>query len=93
VIAAGIDPRGMQAFFEELAAEEHEAGGGDPVSAWFADHPGTGDRIAEIERMLAAVPPEQLARLGADDAGYQRMRARLAALPPPPPPPAGPPGR
>ena len=91
VIRAGIDPRGMRSFFEELAREEQAAGrGGDLVSAWFADHPGTGERIAEIDRMLGGVPPEDLGGLRADDAGYQRVRARLAALPPAPPSPRGP---
>ena len=86
---AGIDPRGMRTFFGRLAAEEGAAGrGAAVVTAWFADHPGTGDRIAEIERMLAAVPPAELASQRADDDGYQRMRERLAALPAPPPAPA-----
>lgn len=93
VIRAGIDPRGMRTFFGQLAAEERRAGGGDPVSAWFADHPGTGDRIADIERLLALVPEEKLAPLRADDAGYRLVRARLAALPPAPAAPAPPPGR
>jgi predicted Zn-dependent protease len=83
---AGIDPRGMRTFFGRLAAEERAAGGGAIVAAWFADHPGTGDRIAEIERMLGEVPADELASRRADDAGYRRMRERLAALPPAPPP-------
>jgi predicted Zn-dependent protease len=88
---AGIDPRGMRTFFGRLAAAERESGGGALVGAWFADHPGTGDRIAEIERMLAEVPPAELASQPADDAGYRRMRERLAALPAAPR--AAPPGR
>ena len=83
---AGIDPRGMRTFFGRLAAEEGRAGGGAAVvTAWFADHPGTGDRIAEIERMLATVPPDELAAHQSDNPGYQRVRARLAALPAAPP--------
>ena len=83
---AGIDPRGMRTFFGRLAAEERGAGGGGAVvGAWFADHPGTGDRIAEIERMLAEVPPAELASRQADDDGYRRVRERLAALPAAPP--------
>ncbi|GLC25127.1 M48 family metallopeptidase [Roseisolibacter agri] len=88
---AGVDPRGMRTFFEELAAEERAAGGdGGPVGAWFADHPGTADRIAEIERMLAAVPADELASYQANDAGFRIVRARLASLPPAPPAPARP---
>lgn len=78
---AGVDPRGMRTFFEELAAEEQAAGGGGAVGAWFADHPGTADRIAEIERMLAAVTAEELASYQADDDGFRRVRQRLASLP------------
>lgn len=90
VVRAGIDPRGMRSFFGQLAAEEDAAGGGaGPVAAWFADHPGTGERIAELDRMLAAVPAADLEGLRADDAGHQRVRDRLAALPPAP---AAPPG-
>jgi beta-barrel assembly-enhancing protease len=86
VVRAGIDPRGMRSFFETLAEEEARAGGGGPIGAWFADHPGTGDRIAEIDRMLAGVPRERLDALRADDEGHRRVRDRLAALPPAPPP-------
>jgi predicted Zn-dependent protease len=86
---AGIDPRGMRSFFEQLAEEERQSGGSATALAWFADHPGTTDRVAEIERMLAALPSDALASLSADDAGFQRVRARLAALPPAPPTPAG----
>ena len=94
VVRAGIDPRGMRTFFRTLAAEERASGGGaDVVGAWFADHPGTVDRVAEIERMLAALSADELAALRADDDGYRRVRERLAALPAAPPPPAAPPGR
>src|SRR5437764_10778215 len=51
VIRAGISPRGMYTFFQKLLAEEQQSGGGN-ASAWFADHPGTSDRIADIQRML-----------------------------------------
>jgi predicted Zn-dependent protease len=82
VVRAGIDPRGMRTFFAKLAAAERGAGGGAAmVGAWFADHPGAGDRVAEIERMLAALPESELSSLAADDAAYRLVRERLAALP------------
>ncbi len=81
---AGVDPRGTRSFFEKLAAEEREAGAGGAVGAWFADHPGTADRIAEIERMLAEVPADELASYQDDDDGFRRVRERLASLPPAP---------
>jgi predicted Zn-dependent protease len=90
---AGIDPRGMRSFFRKLAAEEQAAGGGGMVGAWFTDHPGTEDRVAEITRMLGEVSADELASLAADDAGYRRVRARLAALPAAPPGPGMPTSR
>lgn len=82
VIRAGIDPAGMLTFFETLAAAEQAAGGAPSrVSAWFTDHPGTEDRIADIRRLLAAVPPAERQALATDDPGYQAVRARLRTLP------------
>src|SRR5207302_3503732 len=52
VIRAGIDPHGMMTFFQKLLAEEQRSGGNSAASSWFADHPGTEDRIADVQRML-----------------------------------------
>src|SRR6266480_5038510 len=52
VMRAGISPRGMYTFFQKLLAEEQQSGGGGNAAAWLADHPGTRDRIADIQRML-----------------------------------------
>jgi predicted Zn-dependent protease len=73
----------MLTFFEKLLAEEQRSGGG-AASAWFADHPGTHDRIADIQRMLSQVPASQLNSLEVNDAGFNAMKARLARLGPPP---------
>jgi predicted Zn-dependent protease len=83
LMRAGISPRGMLTFFEKLLAEEQRSGGG-AASAWFADHPGTHDRIADIQRMLSQVPASQLNSLEVNDAGFNAMKARLARLGPPP---------
>src|SRR3954468_23023601 len=48
VIRAGINPRGMLTLFQKLLAEEQSSGNSN-VAAWFSDHPGTTDRIAEIQ--------------------------------------------
>jgi beta-barrel assembly-enhancing protease len=85
LIRAGINPRGMLTFFQKLLAEEGSGGSGG-VNAWFADHPGTQDRIADIQRMLDAVPAAQLSSLRADSPQFQAMKRRLAQLPPPPAP-------
>ena len=84
MIRAGENPRGMLTFFQKLLAEEGSGGGG--ASAWFSDHPGTQDRITDIERMLAAVPASQLASLRTDSPQFEQMKRRLAQLPAAPPP-------
>jgi beta-barrel assembly-enhancing protease len=83
VMRAGISPRGMYTFFQKLLAEEHQSGGGN-AAAWFSDHPGTEDRIADIQRMLNRVPASQLSALQTNDSGFATMKARLARLGPAP---------
>ena len=80
LIRAGINPRGMLTLFQKLLAEEQQSGGGN-ASAWFADHPGTTDRIADIQRMLNQVPASTLNGLASNDAGFASMKTRLARLP------------
>jgi predicted Zn-dependent protease len=84
VMRAGISPRGMYTFFQKLLAEEQASGGGGSAAAWFADHPGTQDRIADIQRMLNQVPASQLNSLQVNDAGWATMKSRLARLAPAP---------
>ena len=83
VMRAGISPRGMYTFFQKLLAEEQQSGGGN-AAAWFSDHPGTQDRIADIQRMLSQVPASQLNALQTNDTGFATMKARLARLGPAP---------
>ncbi len=85
MIVAGINPRGMLTFFQKLLADEQSSGGGG-ASAWFADHPGTQDRIADIQRMLDATPASQIASLRTDSPQFQQMKQRLAQLPAAPAP-------
>jgi predicted Zn-dependent protease len=85
MVLAGINPRGMLTFFQKLLAEEQSSGGGG-ASAWFADHPGTQDRIADIQRMLDATPATQLSSLRSDSPQFQEMKQRLAQLPAAPAP-------
>jgi beta-barrel assembly-enhancing protease len=83
VMRAGISPRGMYTFFQKLLAEEQQSGGGN-AAAWFSDHPGTQDRIADIQKMLNQVPASQLNALQTNDSGFATMKARLARLGPAP---------
>ncbi len=81
---AGISPRGMYTFFQKLLAEEQQSGGSGNAAAWFADHPGTTDRIADIQRMLNQVPASTLNSLQTNDSGFATMKSRLNQLGPAP---------
>ena len=83
MVRAGINPRGMLTFFDKLLAEEQRSGGSGNASSWFADHPGTQDRISDIQRMLNA-NSGRLNGLRSDSQGFQSMKRRLAQLPPAP---------
>ena len=82
VVRTGINPRGMLTFFEKLLAEEQRGGGGSAASSWFADHPGTQDRIADIQRMLRD-NGSRLSGLRTDSRGFEAMKRRLSQLPAP----------
>jgi predicted Zn-dependent protease len=81
VVRAGINPTGMLTFFQKLLAEEQAAGGTGATASWFADHPGTQDRIDDIKRMLSAMSSAQLAKLQTNSDDFQAMKRRLAQLP------------
>lgn len=49
--AAGYDPHGMLEFFQKLLSLER--GGNSTVTRFFADHPGTQDRIDDISGRIA----------------------------------------
>jgi predicted Zn-dependent protease len=82
LIRAGINPRGMLSLFQKLLAEEQS--GNSNVAAWFSDHPGTSDRIADIQRMLNQTPASALNGLQTNDANFSTMKSRLARLGPAP---------
>ena len=84
VLRAGIDPRGMLTFFRKLLAEQQAAGGGGATAGWFADHPGTQDRIADIERKISQVPVTQLNATRRDETAFQTMKRRVGQLGPAP---------
>jgi predicted Zn-dependent protease len=83
LIRAGINPRGMLTLFQKLLAEEQQSGNSN-VAAWFADHPGTSDRIADIQRMLNQTGASTLNGLQTNDSGFATMKARLSRLGPAP---------
>ena len=86
VVNARINPRGMLIFFGKLLDEERASGGNGATAGWFSDHPGTQDRIVDIQRMLDQMTAAQLKGLVVDEAGFKTMKARLARLPAAPKP-------
>lgn len=71
---AGYNPQGMVTFFKKLEA----AGGGDPskVALFFSSHPGTSQRIADIQKEIAAkYPPKTFTAESAAD--FARIKARI----------------
>ena len=84
LINAGISPEGMLSFFQKLLAEEQQSGSSSAVNSWFSDHPGTQDRIQDIQNMLAQVPASTLRSLTTDTQAFQQMKRRVMSLPPAP---------
>jgi predicted Zn-dependent protease len=78
---AGLNPRGMLTFFQKLLDEEQRSGGSGATSSWFADHPGTQDRIADVQRMLSQVPASKLNSLRTNSTSFVSMKQRLSQLP------------
>lgn len=83
LVQSGINPTGMLTFFQKLLQEE-QASGGSGASSWFSDHPGTQDRIADIQNMLSRMSPAQLSSMTTDTRAFEQMKARLHQLPPAP---------
>ena len=84
VIRAGISPNGLVSFFEKLLSEQKSQPGA--VDAWFSDHPLTQDRIADIQRLIAATDPAILKTLTEDTRNFHAFKDRVHALPPGPKP-------
>jgi predicted Zn-dependent protease len=80
MIRAGINPRGMRTFFDKLLAEE-QRGRSNSAASWFSSHPGTRDRMADVDRMLTQIPARTLRSLRTNSQGFQSMKRRLAAQP------------
>ena len=84
LVRACINPEGMLTFFQKLLAEEQQSGSSSNVSAWFADHPGTQDRIADIQGLLSQLPASQRQGLTSDTQQFQSVKRRVMSLPPAP---------
>ena len=90
--AAGIDPDGLVEMFRIL----QQVQGTDPaaIQQFFASHPMTGDRISDVQQVIAAdSAARRVGRTGRKDAPvFHDLQRAVRALPPPPPPPKAKPG-
>ena len=84
--AAGIDPDGMTDMFRIL--QQLETSQPDAIAQFFASHPMTADRIADVEHVIAADSAAQrAARAGDRDRPvFHDLQRAARALPPPPKP-------
>ena len=73
VSQAGYDPRGMLTFFRKLLDERQRRP--SQVEQFFASHPLTEQRIANVEAAIASQP--RRASLTRDTRGYQSFRSRF----------------
>jgi predicted Zn-dependent protease len=71
---AGYDPHGMLEMFEKLLALDRS--GNSSVARFFADHPGTTDRIKDIQSRIGNAQTAGIV----DDPAYQTARRRLGAV-------------
>lgn len=81
VTRAGINPLGMETFFEELLKEERRSPG---VLQWFSTHPGTEERIELVRQAIRQTPGAQAPALTEDTREFQQFKARIRQLPPAP---------
>ena len=74
---AGYDPQGMVSIFEKLdALEKHKPGA---LSKAFSDHPGTPDRIVDVETEIATILPARADYL-VTTSEFDTVKARLARI-------------
>jgi predicted Zn-dependent protease len=77
VTRAGIHPRGMVTFFQELLAERRR--NPSRLEQWFSTHPLTEERIANTSQAIASM--RLPANLATDSRAFQSFRARVRGLP------------
>jgi len=82
VVRAGISPEGLVTMFQTLIDERQKSPGS--VDAWFATHPLEEDRIADVQKLINTLTPQQLASLTKDSRNFHTFKDRLASLPPAP---------
>ncbi|MFZ5512586.1 MAG: M48 family metallopeptidase [Pseudomonadota bacterium] len=73
LVAAGISPHGMPAFFDKLAKEE---GGAAPALSILSTHPASAERMAALRAEIAALPPRSYEPMGVDWAAVRKSLER-----------------
>lgn len=85
LVAAGLDPAGMLAFFEQLLQEERR---GPQLPPYLSTHPGTLDRLVRLRALARQAPPPTVRLLPGRD--WTTLRRMCQAAPAGSAPPAGP---
>jgi beta-barrel assembly-enhancing protease len=73
--AAGYDPQALSTFFEKLKAKDKKRPG--TLSKLFSTHPYTGDRITEVEKLVAKFPERNEYQLSSSE--FKDVKARVLA--------------
>lgn len=79
MVAAGINPQGLVTMFETLMQERQRNPSG--VAAWFSTHPGTEERIANVQRDINALPAGTTSRLTTESQAFRNFRQRVSQQP------------
>jgi len=74
--AAGYDPQALSSFFEKLQAKNKKKPG--TLSKLFSSHPYTGDRITEVQKLIAKFPERNEYQLSTSE--FNDLKARLVAM-------------
>jgi beta-barrel assembly-enhancing protease len=74
--ASGYDPNAMVSFFEKLQAREKKKPGA--VAKVFSTHPMTGDRITEVQKLVARFPDRQEYAINTSEFGA--VKSRLVSI-------------
>jgi predicted Zn-dependent protease len=78
LVNAGIDPRGIPAMFERMAALRTISP--SALESWFGSHPQEADRVAHTTSLITTIGPTQLERLVANDPGFAAFQEAVRQL-------------
>lgn len=82
LVKTGYNPNQLPVFFEKLMSLEHSQP--SKLESWFATHPGTQERVANVRAEISQTPGANNSRLVTDTREFQNFRARVRSLTPAP---------